>query len=51
MGAMSFMGKIPTASELIATAGRIFFISAPFDGSKFTNHISPRLGSGESVLD
>ena len=35
---------MPTESELIITAGRVFFISGPIVGSRLTSQISPRLG-------
>ena len=44
IGAISFTGNRPTASELTTTAGRVFLISAPTVGSKLTIQISPRFG-------
>jgi hypothetical protein len=44
MGAIKRTGSIPTESELIMTAGRVFLISAPMVGSRLTNQISPRFG-------
>src|SRR4051794_31808378 len=49
-GATSLIGRRPTESELITTAGRVFLISAPSVGSKQTSQISPRLGDTGLVL-
>src|SRR4030095_11747723 len=49
MGVTSLIGRRPTASELITTAGRVFLISAPTVGSRFTSQTSPRRGG--LVLD
>jgi hypothetical protein len=49
MGATSLMGSLPTASELMTTAGRSFWISAPTVGSKLMRQTSPRRGVGELV--
>ncbi len=45
------MGRRPTASELMTTAGRVFLISAPTVVSKLTSRISPRFGGGRLVLN
>src|SRR6185437_5246650 len=37
-------------SMLITTAGRTLRISAPTEGAKSTNHISPRLGAGAFAI-
>ncbi len=39
-------GSRPTDSMLTTTAGLVFWISAPTDGSKQMSQISPRLGFG-----
>ncbi len=44
IGAINFIGRMPTASEFTTTAGRFFLIYAPIVGSKLTSQTSPRLG-------
>ena len=44
MGAIRRTEVCRQNQELIMTAGRVFFISAPMVGSRFTNQISPRFG-------
>src|SRR5438067_1830790 len=51
MGAINFIGKRPTPSELSTTAGRVSLISDPMVGSRLTSQTSPRLGLGGLVLD
>lgn len=51
IGATNLIGKCPTRSELITTAGRIFRISAPIVGSKFRSQTSPRRGLGGFVFN
>jgi hypothetical protein len=41
----------PTPSELTTIAGRIFLISAPTVGSKLANQTSPRLGTGNLIVN
>ena len=51
MGATNLMGKRPTTSELITTAGRVLRISVPTVGSKLTRQISLRCGVEALGLD
>src|SRR6266704_2629851 len=43
MGTITRSGKIPIASSLTMTAGRVFLISLPTVGSKLMSQTSPRL--------
>jgi len=49
-GTTTFIGKIPTASELITTARLHFAISDPNEGLKSTIQTSPRLGATALVV-
>src|SRR5579884_2052656 len=49
MGTTMRKGSRPTLSWLMTTAGRTLPISAPVDGSKSINQISPRVGCGGTV--
>ena len=51
MGVTNLTGNRPTPSELRTIAGRVFLISDPTVGSRFTSQISPRFGLRGLVLD